>query len=289
MKDQGVPSTPRARARSLNSSDGVHRYSRPTAAADSETQTERLDLFECNICLDAAQEPVVTFCGHLYCWACVYRWLDISAEPSCPVCKTTISPKRMVPVYGRGKPNLDPRAQFVDEPFSAANAKAIPDRPRGRRIDGRRVATEGGEGAGSAGAVPIPALSHVPSFSLLGCVACVRVRENDPRSVRAPARPTSRAGAWPNTAAPLGVANLYPGLGSVVPFGLQFVRRAPVVGIGGRVLTRLAFALLQISNVVPQATFITGEARTPEQAQQAFLSRLLLLLGSFVILCLLLF
>ena len=32
-----------------------------------------------------------------------------------------------------------------------------------------------------------------------------------------------------------------------------------------------------------------GELLSPEQAQQAFLSRLLLLLGSFVILCLLLF
>lgn len=30
--------------------------------------------FECNVCLDLAKDPVVTVCGHLYCWRCLYRW-----------------------------------------------------------------------------------------------------------------------------------------------------------------------------------------------------------------------
>ena len=29
--------------------------------------------FECNICLELAKEPIVTLCGHLYCWPCLYR------------------------------------------------------------------------------------------------------------------------------------------------------------------------------------------------------------------------
>ena len=28
--------------------------------------------FECNICLDIASEPMLTTCGHLYCWPCIY-------------------------------------------------------------------------------------------------------------------------------------------------------------------------------------------------------------------------
>ncbi|CAI9299562.1 unnamed protein product [Lactuca saligna] len=65
--------------------------------------------FECNICLDAVQEPVVTLCGHLYCWPCIYKWIqqnDTSSETpeaqnaKCPVCKTEVSQKTIVPLYG---------------------------------------------------------------------------------------------------------------------------------------------------------------------------------------------
>lgn len=43
--------------------------------------------FECNICLEVAQEPVVTQCGHLYCWPCIYKCVaprDGDAPPRSP-------------------------------------------------------------------------------------------------------------------------------------------------------------------------------------------------------------
>mmetsp|Transcript_29724 Transcript_29724/g.87971 ORF Transcript_29724/g.87971 Transcript_29724/m.87971 type:complete len:91 (-) Transcript_29724:1840-2112(-) len=43
--------------------------SMPLVCAD---QQEDASAFECNICLDLAKEPVVTLCGHLYCWPCLY-------------------------------------------------------------------------------------------------------------------------------------------------------------------------------------------------------------------------
>lgn len=41
-----------------------------------DSNTSRDSRFSCNICLDHVQEPVVTQCGHLYCWPCLYRWLE---------------------------------------------------------------------------------------------------------------------------------------------------------------------------------------------------------------------
>lgn len=72
--------------------------------------------FDCNICLDSAADPVVTLCGHLYCWPCIYEWLrpeadaDADAESRgsarrrqcCPVCKAAVTPDAVVPLYGRG-------------------------------------------------------------------------------------------------------------------------------------------------------------------------------------------
>lgn len=31
--------------------------------------------FDCNICFDSARDPVVTQCGHLYCWPCLHQVL----------------------------------------------------------------------------------------------------------------------------------------------------------------------------------------------------------------------
>ena len=86
--------------------------------------------FSCNICFDAVAEPVVTRCGHLYCWPCLFRWLEPGMLPEerqslgmsyvynnnnnnnnnnsgvinrreCPVCKSECSLSSLVPVYVR--------------------------------------------------------------------------------------------------------------------------------------------------------------------------------------------
>jgi len=76
-------------------------------------------MFECNICLDTASDPVVTMCGHFYCWPCIAMWLERSDQ--CPVCKSVISKEKIIPVYARGAERKDPRE------------KDIPHRPAGHR------------------------------------------------------------------------------------------------------------------------------------------------------------
>lgn len=74
--------------------------------------------FDCNICLDSVHDPVVTLCGHLYCWPCIYKWIHhqkTTQNVQCPVCKTEISQKTIVPLYGRGQTTEDQKSQDVDD------------------------------------------------------------------------------------------------------------------------------------------------------------------------------
>lgn len=83
--------------------------------------------FECNICFELAQDPIVTLCGHLFCWACLYRWLHVhSHSHECPVCKALVQEEKLVPLYGRGKAPSDPRSRSVP-------GVNIPNRPAGQR------------------------------------------------------------------------------------------------------------------------------------------------------------
>ncbi|KAK1556084.1 hypothetical protein QYE76_017957 [Lolium multiflorum] len=83
--------------------------------------------FECNICLEAAKEPVVTPCGHLFCWPCLYQWLHAhSAHSECPVCKGEVLEVNVTPIYGRGGDERD------------ASSNDVPPRPRANRSEGLR-------------------------------------------------------------------------------------------------------------------------------------------------------
>lgn len=89
---------------------------------ESETTESHSDdkLFACNICFENATNPVLSLCGHLFDWPCIYRWLSMHPNgASCPVCKAGISRDKLIPIYGRGG-NKDPRDD-------------IPDRPRAQR------------------------------------------------------------------------------------------------------------------------------------------------------------
>ncbi|KAK8484606.1 hypothetical protein V6N13_009380 [Hibiscus sabdariffa] len=86
--------------------------------------------FDCNICLDLAREPVVTCCGHLFCWCCLYQLFDVCTDArECPVCKEEVVIKTLTPIYGRGKNDLEPEADL---------GLKIPPRPTARRVESWR-------------------------------------------------------------------------------------------------------------------------------------------------------
>jgi hypothetical protein len=53
--------------------------------------------FECAICFEQASSPVVTQCGHLFCWQCLHPWL--ARSDLCPVCKAGVTKENVIPVF----------------------------------------------------------------------------------------------------------------------------------------------------------------------------------------------
>ena len=151
--------------------------------------------FECNICYDLARDPVVTLCGHLYCWPCLAKWFrSQQGTRVCPVCKSDLEGERVVPIYCRCDSDKDKdKSEKMD----------IERRPAGQYVEAD--------------------YSNVASLSLS----------------------LNSAGGGPTPGILPTLFGIYAG-----PHGARM---------------------------------------TPEQQHQAFLTRLLLILGSFVILCLLLF
>ncbi|KAI0509960.1 hypothetical protein KFK09_010560 [Dendrobium nobile] len=103
---------------------------------DTELKNKSVANFECNICFDMAKEPVVTSCGHLFCWSCLYQWLHVHSDnKECPVCKGEVTEANIVPIYGRGSSELD--TEKTDTSNIDPDLK-IPPRPRGNRLESWR-------------------------------------------------------------------------------------------------------------------------------------------------------
>eukprot|EP01055_Gregarina_sp_Pseudo9_P001814 Gregarina_sp_Pseudo_9__1813@NODE_2232_length_1085_cov_13_557361_g2055_i0_p1_GENE_NODE_2232_length_1085_cov_13_557361_g2055_i0NODE_2232_length_1085_cov_13_557361_g2055_i0_p1_ORF_typecomplete_len300_score6_43zfC3HC4_2/PF13923_6/1_7e14zfC3HC4_3/PF13920_6/3e13ProkRING_4/PF14447_6/1_7e11zfC3HC4/PF00097_25/7_1e11zfRING_5/PF14634_6/7_4e10zfC3HC4_4/PF15227_6/3_3e09zfRING_UBOX/PF13445_6/1_3e08zfRING_UBOX/PF13445_6/2_2e02Ubox/PF04564_15/5_5e08zfRING_2/PF13639_6/5_4e07zfRING_6/PF14835_6/2_5e06zfNOSIP/PF159 len=99
-----------------------------SAEAVSEPTSASKRPFDCNVCFDLATDPVVTRCGHLYCWPCLHAWLQQARE--CPVCKAQVTKETVVPIYGQGQDAVDPRSKVRND--------HIPQRPRPERVEAAR-------------------------------------------------------------------------------------------------------------------------------------------------------
>lgn len=65
----------------------------------------RVDYYACNVCFEVASNPILTSCGHLFDWECLYQWLSLPSQlacPVCPVCKSACDIPSLTPIYGRG-------------------------------------------------------------------------------------------------------------------------------------------------------------------------------------------
>jgi len=74
--------------------------------------------YVCSICLVQASKPILTPCGHLFCWSCIYQWTS-HGNSKCPVCKNSVSKDNIIPIYTEDQSNEDQKI----------NNKTIPPRP----------------------------------------------------------------------------------------------------------------------------------------------------------------
>mmetsp|Transcript_39608 Transcript_39608/g.79396 ORF Transcript_39608/g.79396 Transcript_39608/m.79396 type:complete len:272 (-) Transcript_39608:169-984(-) len=208
--------------------------------------------FICNICLNSPDKPVATVCGHMYCWKCLYKWLDMHRnDPQCPVCKAGIempggdpSKAKVVPLYVSEK-DTDPRQTIPEDP-------SIPQRPPGERPEPQRSAPfgqqgwQGGFGPGGFG------ISH--QFGNINVTAGFGLF---PSLFGMAFSPT-----WPQPSP----AGRGPGQG--LADGHDAARQGGAAGGLGQEL---------------------GEQEQTQQAQQEFLARLLFMIGTFIAVCLIFF
>ncbi|XP_057510481.1 uncharacterized protein LOC130792905 [Actinidia eriantha] len=89
--------------------------------------------FDCNICLDMAREPILTCCGHLFCWVCFYQLPYVySTAKECPVCKGEVMDTSITPIYGNGNSLVDTHHLELESGLK------VPPRPQARRIESFR-------------------------------------------------------------------------------------------------------------------------------------------------------
>ncbi|KAK6143120.1 hypothetical protein DH2020_023468 [Rehmannia glutinosa] len=103
-------------------------------ALEMDSEVKKADkeggsFYDCNICLDLAREPVLTCCGHLFCWPCFYQVSNIdSTSKECPVCKGEVSDSTVIPIYGNGD----------NEVCETESGLQIPPRPKAQRVESVR-------------------------------------------------------------------------------------------------------------------------------------------------------
>eukprot|EP00388_Colpodella_angusta_P014789 GDKJ01036875.1.p1 GENE.GDKJ01036875.1~~GDKJ01036875.1.p1 ORF type:complete len:143 (+),score=12.61 GDKJ01036875.1:109-537(+) len=67
------------------------------------------------------EDPVVTPCGHMYCWKCLSEWLG-RGQNTCPTCKGVVTEDNVIPVYMGGS--------------TPATHSKFKERPKARRVPG---------------------------------------------------------------------------------------------------------------------------------------------------------
>ncbi|XP_034485286.1 E3 ubiquitin-protein ligase ORTHRUS-LIKE 1 [Drosophila innubila] len=64
-------------------------------SAESES-----NFYTCLVCMNTAQDPVVAFCGHMFCAQCIHKWMrsQLGSYAKCPYCQSIIGDNTLISV-----------------------------------------------------------------------------------------------------------------------------------------------------------------------------------------------
>lgn len=265
--------------------------------------------FSCNICFEAVTEPVVTQCGHLYCWPCLYRWLEPGIYPNeregllsgtntgmppahapvdesrrcCPVCKAECSIPTIVPIFVRNEPP-SPQQHVRKQQRHGTQHQSDVQQDTTRQEDASDAPQEPLESVSTSGQ-DLPAADETS-----GLRRRLRFRSHDSDIPDVPSRPApSSPQRRSNSPNPYNA-----------PMPQQTHYRPPLShGLAHSLWQSLSYTPGESSQQIPslhQNRLAGGGQHPPPPYAVAqdddateFLWRLLLMLGSFVIFCLLIF
>ena len=108
---------------SQNGDGGVQSTNTNTteSASHDEVGDDGHHPFECYICFNPATQPVLTKCGHLYCWPCLYKWARTAK--TCPVCRAIVNQYNIICLQ-------TPRSKEEGSAAKADENSGIPPRPK---------------------------------------------------------------------------------------------------------------------------------------------------------------
>lgn len=92
-----------------------------TSSNDNQN-TKKNERWHCPICKEELKSPVVTPCGHIFCWPCFRKYLQNEEEvvKVCPICSKPVDVDKVVPIYGQTNQSKD---------------KEVPPPPKPERVE----------------------------------------------------------------------------------------------------------------------------------------------------------
>ncbi|KAF2293666.1 hypothetical protein GH714_003953 [Hevea brasiliensis] len=126
-------------ARRIMKRNGTHLIARALGMDTDATNTrsDRGNFFDCNICLDMARDPILTHCGHLFCWPCFYQlsYVHLNVK-ECPVCMKEVTDISIIPIYGNGNDNNTQKSRLKET--------GLKERSQSQDLDGASYMPERG-------------------------------------------------------------------------------------------------------------------------------------------------